>query len=302
MGGPPPSLSLGQCEVCEKEAKSRCAGCFQSFYCSKEHQVKAWPTHRATCAPIKVCQNDKVGRFYVATRDIKPGEIVLREHPLVVGPSQATPPVCVGCFKVNLLTFMRPHTFSCIRATRFICMQNIIVLSEWMSWTAADSLIGNCAQPEVDLETDVVDYDEHIFYAKRYYAATKNRRDRRDEKRAKRERKRAMRSEKFQFGYNEEKERNELGKFERKSNLAVSQTEKCSPTSPPHADDTTQQQSSHSERIQVGTLGRHITFFSCIFIFWFFLVMSSSDSLFFSSGRGSFKQSNHHRSVKLLKK
>lgn len=162
MGGPPPSSSLGQCEVCEKEAKSRCAGCFQSFYCSKEHQVKAWPTHRATCAPIKVCQNDKVGRFYVATRDIKPGEIVLRENPLVVGPSQATPPVCVGCFKVNLLTFMRPHIYSCIRATRFICMQNIIVLSERMSWTAVESLIGNCAQPEVDLETDV-DNDEHIF-------------------------------------------------------------------------------------------------------------------------------------------
>lgn len=38
------------------------------------------------------------------------------------------------------------------------------------------------------------------------------------------------------------------------------------------------------------------------FISWFFLIMSSSDSLFFSSGRGSFKQSNHHRSVKLLKK
>lgn len=102
--------SLGKCEVCEKEAKSRCAGCFQSFYCSKEHQKQDWPTHKTHCAPIKMCQNDKVGRFYVATRDIKPGEIVLREAPLVVGPSQATPPVCVGCFKVKF-RFLYETTF-----------------------------------------------------------------------------------------------------------------------------------------------------------------------------------------------
>ncbi|CAH1996051.1 unnamed protein product [Acanthoscelides obtectus] len=35
----------------------------------------------------------------VATRDIKPGEILLKEQPLISGPSQNTVPVCVGCYK-----------------------------------------------------------------------------------------------------------------------------------------------------------------------------------------------------------
>lgn len=30
-------------------------------------------------------------------RDVKPGEVVLREKPLVYGPAQNTVPVCLGC-------------------------------------------------------------------------------------------------------------------------------------------------------------------------------------------------------------
>lgn len=92
-----------KCAVCEKESKSRCSGCLQVWYCSTDHQRKDWKTHKANCSPIRVAQSEKLGRYYVATRNIKPGEIVLKESPLVIGPSQVTPPVCVGCLQVKYL-------------------------------------------------------------------------------------------------------------------------------------------------------------------------------------------------------
>jgi hypothetical protein len=92
----------GKCEVCDKQANSRCSGCVQAFYCSVDHQRQDWKNHKPLCNPLKICHSDKIGRHYVATRNIKPGEIVLREAPLVIGPSQVSVPVCVGCLKVSL--------------------------------------------------------------------------------------------------------------------------------------------------------------------------------------------------------
>lgn len=36
-----------------------------------------------------------------ATKKIKGGDIVLKEAPILKGPSQITGPVCVGCLEVN---------------------------------------------------------------------------------------------------------------------------------------------------------------------------------------------------------
>lgn len=44
--------------------------------------------------------NDELGRHLVATRSIPEGTIILTERPLVVGPAQVTPPVCLGCYKL----------------------------------------------------------------------------------------------------------------------------------------------------------------------------------------------------------
>nr|CAD7257054.1 unnamed protein product [Timema shepardi] len=46
-----------------------------------------------------VCENALLGRHLVATRDIKEGVVVLKELPLVAGPPQITPPVCLGCYR-----------------------------------------------------------------------------------------------------------------------------------------------------------------------------------------------------------
>lgn len=48
---------------------------------------------------IQICANSKLGRHLVASRDIKPGEIVLKEAPLISGPSQITCPVCIQCLQ-----------------------------------------------------------------------------------------------------------------------------------------------------------------------------------------------------------
>lgn len=36
----------------------------------------------------------------IAKRDIKPGEIILREHPCVVGPKITSQAMCLGCHKM----------------------------------------------------------------------------------------------------------------------------------------------------------------------------------------------------------
>jgi hypothetical protein len=50
----------------------------------------------------QVVENETLGRHLIATRDLKVGEVILQEEPLVAGPSQVTPPVCLGCY--SLLT------------------------------------------------------------------------------------------------------------------------------------------------------------------------------------------------------
>lgn len=44
---------------------------------------------------IKECAS--IGRYVKSTRDIKTGEIILREKPLIFGPKIISVPVCLGC-------------------------------------------------------------------------------------------------------------------------------------------------------------------------------------------------------------
>ena len=40
-----------------------------------------------------------MGRYIIATRDLKPGELILTESPIVIGPQAVSPPVCLACYK-----------------------------------------------------------------------------------------------------------------------------------------------------------------------------------------------------------
>ncbi|RZF39124.1 hypothetical protein LSTR_LSTR013859 [Laodelphax striatellus] len=93
-------MSDNKCAVCSQPARQLCGGCKTVFYCSREHQRADWKQrHKHQCSCYKVVASDTLGRHLVATRDIKAGEVIIKEPPLVVGPKLCSVPTCLGCHK-----------------------------------------------------------------------------------------------------------------------------------------------------------------------------------------------------------
>ncbi|XP_076222065.1 SET domain-containing protein SmydA-8 isoform X2 [Nomia melanderi] len=87
------------CAICGQFATHKCSACESVYYCCKEHQRKGWKKHAEVCKPYKLAEDQILGRHYVATRNIKVGEIILKdEQPLLAGPMYNSIPVCLGCF------------------------------------------------------------------------------------------------------------------------------------------------------------------------------------------------------------
>ncbi|XP_055372325.1 SET domain-containing protein SmydA-8 [Condylostylus longicornis] len=91
--------NVNRCAICQIESKLRCSNCNFVYYCSAAHQKQDWKQHKQQCHPFIIKSNEKYGRYLVASRNIRAGEIVLKEKALVSGPSQITGPVCIGCMK-----------------------------------------------------------------------------------------------------------------------------------------------------------------------------------------------------------
>ena len=91
-----------KCNVCSRDSRLQCSACFSVYYCGQEHQRQDWKQgHKATCQrPYKILRDPDVGRFMVAARDLRPGDVILKERPVVVGPNLlASSPLCLGCHK-----------------------------------------------------------------------------------------------------------------------------------------------------------------------------------------------------------
>lgn len=92
-------LSASSCTVCGQKSSLRCSNCSQAVYCNREHQKEDWPKHKQICTPFKVQQDERLGRYLVASRDIRAEEVVLKEAPIIRGPAQLTEPVCLVCLQ-----------------------------------------------------------------------------------------------------------------------------------------------------------------------------------------------------------
>ena len=111
---------MGACEVCQKPTQKRCNRCKSAFYCSKECQKSHWTKHKLSCKRVgdeanEARCNEKIGKTsnifptadncntrganaqpaykcveitgkgwgMVSTRDIKYGELIIKEKPVI---------------------------------------------------------------------------------------------------------------------------------------------------------------------------------------------------------------------------
>ena len=55
------------------------------------------------CTKLSVTDTRKTLKFltssFIYRRNIEPGEVIMEEHPITVGPKQFTSPVCLGCYR-----------------------------------------------------------------------------------------------------------------------------------------------------------------------------------------------------------
>ena len=97
------------CFLClSTEDIDQCNKCGNIFSC-KQH-LKTHITGSDTCYPYRVQYDCEMGRYLVATRNIKQGETILHEDPLVLGPYTRSKPQCLNCFISRVQQF--PPTVS----------------------------------------------------------------------------------------------------------------------------------------------------------------------------------------------
>lgn len=74
----------------------------KAWYCSREHQKKDWKAHQSSCFPALIASSPEFGRFLQATRNIKEGELVLKERALFSGPNGKNGALllCLECYGV----------------------------------------------------------------------------------------------------------------------------------------------------------------------------------------------------------
>jgi len=79
------------CFKCQKTAPGKkkllkCAGCHAITYCCKECQVADFKRHKWNCLPVMVTEIPGKGRGLVAARDIKMGELIFKDKPVIKVP------------------------------------------------------------------------------------------------------------------------------------------------------------------------------------------------------------------------
>ncbi|GAB0093570.1 SET domain-containing protein [Sergentomyia squamirostris] len=114
--------SISACAVCGIPATLKCAGCKNIVYCGKDHQKIHWRKgHKAMCKCIELKTDEIMGRMLCATRDIKQGEVIFTEKPLVIGPKLNCHPMCLGCHRFLTLKPKERNFYKCSRCNWPLC-------------------------------------------------------------------------------------------------------------------------------------------------------------------------------------
>ena len=86
-----PVTDRQQCYTCHKTVTgrrklSKCSKCHAITYCSKECQVDDFVRHKWNCIPVMVTEYEGKGRGVIAARDIKMGEVIFLDKPVLKVP------------------------------------------------------------------------------------------------------------------------------------------------------------------------------------------------------------------------
>ena len=81
-------MLLECCSFCEKKSQRllKCAGCSIAQYCDQKCQKSHWKIHKTHCKTFKIVKIDGKGLGIVASRDIKQGEIIIKEKAALILP------------------------------------------------------------------------------------------------------------------------------------------------------------------------------------------------------------------------
>jgi len=82
-----------ECSLCQAPTSLSCSAC--RVACCSLHLTAHRPAD--VCLPFTVRVGEGVGRYVVATRDIKAGQVILEDRPACLGPCFDTEAVCVEC-------------------------------------------------------------------------------------------------------------------------------------------------------------------------------------------------------------
>lgn len=93
-------MEISKCAVCQEPSTSKCGNCLKVVYCGKDHQKQHRKSHKQDCFPATIKSHPTLGEHLAASRDIKPGEVIFQEEPLIIGPRSNLSKfhkICLGC-------------------------------------------------------------------------------------------------------------------------------------------------------------------------------------------------------------
>ena len=74
------------CRLCSNSGAKLCSKCKAVSYCRVECQKKDWTRHKRNCVPVVVKDLEGEGRGLVATKDLKIGDLIIKESAVIALP------------------------------------------------------------------------------------------------------------------------------------------------------------------------------------------------------------------------